>query len=98
VNARQLMLDANPSSMVWILQCVDDTRDVTQNRQQNVDEEIGIATSFEEDTKRWENDGKDDLADVAVVGSCVSKPMRAEDDGSARVQDLRCGERHGGGY
>jgi hypothetical protein len=52
---------------------VDDTRDITQNRQQDVDEEIGIATSLEEDTKGWEDDGKDDLADVAVVGPCVSK-------------------------
>jgi hypothetical protein len=32
------------------IQCVDDTRNITQNRQQDVDEEIGIATSLEEDT------------------------------------------------
>lgn len=46
---------------------MDDTRDVTQNGQQDVDEEVGIATSLKEDTKRRENDGKDDLADVAVA-------------------------------
>jgi hypothetical protein len=44
---------------------VDDTRDITQDGQQNVDEEVGIATALKEDTKRGENDGKDDLADVA---------------------------------
>ena len=48
------------------LQSVDDTRDVAQDRQEDVDEEIGIATAFEEDTKRWENDGEDDLADIAT--------------------------------
>ena len=32
------------------LQCVDDTWDVTKNRQEDVDEEVCIATSLEEDT------------------------------------------------
>lgn len=45
---------------------MDDTRDVTQNRQQDVDEEVGIATALKEDTERREDDGKDDLADIAV--------------------------------
>ena len=52
------------------LQCVDDTRDITQDCEQDVDEEIGIAASLEEDTKRREDDGEDDLADVA--GTAVS--------------------------
>ena len=52
------------------LQSVDDTRDVAQDRQENVDEEIGIATAFEEDTKRWEDDGEDDLADIAMSPKC----------------------------
>jgi len=47
------------------VQSVDDTRDVAEDRKQDVDEEVGIATSLEEDTKRREDDGKDDLADVA---------------------------------
>lgn len=42
------------------------TRNVTENCQQDVDEEISIATSLEEDTHRWDEDGKDDLDDVAV--------------------------------
>ena len=48
------------------LQSVDDTRDVAQDRQENVDEEIGIATAFEEDTQRWEDDGENDFADIAM--------------------------------
>ena len=32
------------------LQCMDDTRDVTQNGQKDVDEEVGIAATLKEDT------------------------------------------------
>ena len=46
---------------------MDDTRDITQYCQENVDEEVGIATALEENTKRREEDGEDDLADVATV-------------------------------
>ena len=49
------------------LQGMDDTRNITQYCQENVDEEIGIATALEENTKRREEDGEDDLADVAIV-------------------------------
>lgn len=45
---------------------MNDTRNVTQNGQQDVDEQVRVATTLEEDTKRWEEDGKDDLDDVAV--------------------------------
>ena len=47
------------------IQSMDDTGNITEDGQQNVDEEVGIATSLEEDTQRWEDDGKDDLADIA---------------------------------
>lgn len=47
------------------VQRVNDTRNVTQDGQQDVDEEISIASSLEEDTERREDDGKDDLADIA---------------------------------
>ena len=49
---------------------MDDTRDVAQDRQEDVDEEIGITTAFEEDTKRWEDDGQNDLADIALSPKC----------------------------
>lgn len=47
------------------VQCMDDTRNVTQYCQQDVDEEVGIATALEEDTEGREDDREDDLADVA---------------------------------
>lgn len=46
---------------------MDDTRNITQYCQEDVDEEVGIATALEENTKRREEDGEDDLADVATV-------------------------------
>ncbi|RDW82187.1 hypothetical protein BP6252_03299 [Coleophoma cylindrospora] len=47
------------------VQGVDDSRNVTQDGQQNVDQEISSASALEEDTKRWEDDGKNDLANIA---------------------------------
>ena len=47
------------------IQSVNDTRNVTEDGQQDVDEEISIAATLEEDTQRWEDDGKKDLADIA---------------------------------
>ena len=49
------------------LQGMDDTRNITQYCQENIDKEVGIATALEENTKRREEDGEDDLADVAIV-------------------------------
>jgi len=48
---------------------VDDARNVTQDGEQNVNQQISSAATLEEDTKRWENDGKNDLADIAS-GEC----------------------------
>ena len=41
-------------------------RNVTQDSQQDVDEEVGIASALEDNTERWEDDGEDDLDDVAA--------------------------------
>ena len=49
------------------LQGMDNTRNVTQYCQEDVDEEVGIATALEEDTERWEDDREDNLADIAIV-------------------------------
>ena len=46
---------------------MDDTRNVTQYCQEDVDEKVGIATALEEDTERREYDREDDLADVATI-------------------------------
>lgn len=45
---------------------MDDTRDVSEDGQTDIDQEISTAASLEEDTDWREDDGKDDLADVAV--------------------------------
>jgi hypothetical protein len=49
------------------VQRVDDARNIAQNRQEDVDEEVCAAATLEEDSERWEEDGEDDLDDVAVV-------------------------------
>jgi len=41
-----------------------DSRDVTQNCEQDVYEEVSAAAALKEDTERREKDGQDDLADV----------------------------------
>lgn len=48
------------------LQSVDDTGDITQDGEKDVDEEVTSTSTFEEDTQRWEDDGNDDFADVSV--------------------------------
>lgn len=45
---------------------MDDTWDVTQYRQEDVDEEVGIASALKEDTEGWQEDGEDNFADVAT--------------------------------
>ena len=56
---------------------MDDARDIAQDCQEDVDEEVGIATALKEDTKRWEDDGENDLADVAISpkGQPCSTPI-----------------------
>jgi hypothetical protein len=38
----------------------------TQDGEEDVDEEVGTAATLEEDTHGREDDGKEDLADVAI--------------------------------
>jgi hypothetical protein len=68
-------------------------RNVTEDGQQDVDEEVGIATTLEEDTERRDEDGEDDLDDVAeakVRRLCMSeaagweKPSRGERERTLR--------------
>jgi hypothetical protein len=44
---------------------VDDTGNITEYSEQDVDEEIGVTAALKEDTERWEHDGEDDLDEVA---------------------------------
>lgn len=43
-----------------------DTRDVTENRQDDVDEKVCVTAALEEDAKRWEEDGEDDFTNITV--------------------------------
>ena len=50
---------------------MNNTRNVTQYRQEDVDEKVGIATALKENTEGRKDDGEDDLANVATVeASC----------------------------
>jgi len=50
------------------VQGVDDTGDVSQDCQKNVDEEISSASSFKEDTQRGDKDCTNDLDNIAASG------------------------------
>lgn len=43
------------------------TWNVTKDCQQDVNEEVGIASSLKEDTKWWEDDCEADLDDIAEI-------------------------------
>lgn len=47
------------------VQSVDDSGDVTQDCEQDVDQEVGTAASLEEDSYGRQDDGNNDLGDVA---------------------------------
>lgn len=44
---------------------MNDTRYVSQDCEQDVDEQVSAASALQEDTDGWEDDGKNNLADVA---------------------------------
>lgn len=52
---------------------MDDTGDVTENGQEDVDEEVGTTATLEEHTKRRKDDGDNDLDDVAADVSVTSR-------------------------
>lgn len=47
------------------IQRMNDAGNITQDGQEDVDAQVGIASTLEEDTQRREEDGKNDLANVA---------------------------------
>ena len=51
-------------------QCIDDAWNVSQTCQEDRDDEVGAAAALEEHAQWWQEDGEDDLADVAVVIEC----------------------------
>lgn len=46
---------------------MNNTRNVTQYRQEDIDEKVGIATALKEDPEGRKDDGEDDFANVATV-------------------------------
>jgi len=64
------------------VESMDDTRDVTEDGEQDVDEEISVASSLEEDTQRREDNGNNDFADVRCGERHVG--------GSLRDCNVRC--------
>ena len=63
---------------------MDDTGNVTQDSQQDVDEQVSTAAALQEDTQRGEEDGKEDLADVAGRVSRSSESRQKE-------RTMKCG-------
>lgn len=53
---------------------MDNTGDVAKDREEDVDQQIRPATTLKEDTERREDDGKDDLTDVAVDKNVSMSP------------------------
>jgi hypothetical protein len=51
------------------VQSVDDTRDVAQNREDDVEEQVRVAATLEEYTQGGQDNGKDDLAQIACGDS-----------------------------
>ena len=91
-------------------QSVNNARDVTQDCEEQVDEKVGAATTLEEDSEWWKEDGENDLDNVARVSSQYAVRVRI----SAAFVDARAhpaqmswkagkkkllpsGERHDGG-
>ena len=75
------------------LQGMDDTRNVTQYCQEDVDQEVGIATALEEDTERRKDDGENDLADVATVrATLVMILVYSSTEIQIKAEEGRCGK------
>lgn len=50
---------------------MDDAGNVAEDGEEDVDQDVSTASALEEDTKRWEDNSEDDLADVACGESHV---------------------------
>ena len=53
-------------SVLSNIQSVDDTRNVTQDGQTDVDEEVSAASSLEEDSQWRKENGEEDFADITI--------------------------------
>jgi len=55
---------------------MEDTGNVTKYGQENVETQITATSLFQKDTKRWEEDGKNDFAKVAGCERHVDDEFR----------------------
>jgi len=46
---------------------MNDTRNIPEAGEQDVNEEVAVATTFKEDADGWQEDGENDFADVAKM-------------------------------
>ena len=58
---------------------MDDSGNVAENSQKDVDEEVGIATTFKKDTDGRQEDGEDDLRRVSTMTVVVDAPRTDRD-------------------
>ena len=53
---------------------MDNTWDIAQDCEEDIDQKVGIAATLEEDTNWWQKDGENDFANVTIatkrVNSC----------------------------
>ena len=56
---------------------MNDTRDISQNRQEDVYAQICTNAAFEEDADRWKDDGEDDLDNVAISSVSMCECTRS---------------------
>ena len=73
---------------------MDDTRDVAQYREENVNQKVGIATALEEDTNWWQEDGKNDFANITVAITYVTTCSHFAAEPRRNVQLHRWSGRH----
>ena len=59
------------------LQRMNDTRNIPEAGEQDVNEEVAVATAFKEDADGWQEDGENDFADVAKMQHCQSDSVTA---------------------
>ena len=89
------------------LQRMNDTRNISEAGEQNVDQEVAVTTTFKEDADGWQEDSENDFADVAKMQTLSvrfrygPRNLRSADSGVIQTKsslDLRCCKRHCGGW
>ena len=69
---------------------MDDPWDVTQYREEDVDQEIGVATTLEKDTDGGKENGENDFADVTAtmrrVSTCSNRCAQTQGPPASRFR------------